>query len=450
MEKEPVWTVSQITQAVKCCLETTFPQLSLRGEISNFKIQASGHWYFSLKDSESQIGAVMFRGDAQSVRRPPRDGDQVLVKGSLNVYAPRGNYQVVVRELSLAGQGDLLLKLEELKRKLLKKGYFSAERRKPLPKFPRTIGVVTSPTGAAIQDILNILTRRYRGFHLILNPVKVQGEGAAAEIAQAIDQFNAFQLADVLIVGRGGGSIEDLWAFNEEQVADAIFRSRIPIISAVGHETDHCIADYVADVRAPTPSAAAELVMAEQQHLLQYLEATQLRLRQTLQHLITQNRHRLTGLLRQPLFLQPYAFLGPKLQQLDDLREDLETHMKATLQQWRFRLQAAQRHLEALKPSVKLQHGRQRLAQTHQGLHVALTRQLAAARQKLEHVTYSLKAIDPKNLLNKGYSILFSEKEGCVISSIRTLSPSQRITILLGDGKASATVGEIFDKERKS
>ena len=252
-------TVSQLTNAIKLSLESTFPMIYLQGEVTNFKLQSSGHLYFSLKDANAMIGAVMFKGEASALKIMPKAGDQVVVKGELSVYPPKGNYQLVVRELSYVGLGELLLKLEELKIKLHQMGWFKSSHKKPLPRFPKRIGVVTSPTGAVIQDILNVLTRRFSGFHLILYPVKVQGEGAAQEIAQAIEQFNKYQIVDVMIVGRGGGSLEDLWAFNEEIVASAIFHSQIPIISAVGHETDHCIADYVADVRAPTPSAAAEM-----------------------------------------------------------------------------------------------------------------------------------------------------------------------------------------------
>ncbi len=267
----PPLTVSQLTNAIKLNLESTFPRIHLQGEISNFKVQTSGHLYFSLKDVHAQISVVMFKADASLLKIMPKAGDQVIVKGALNVYPPKGNYQLIVRELAYVGIGELLQKLEALKFKLHQMGWFKNSHKKPLPRFPQRIGVVTSPTGAVIQDILNVLSRRFSGFHLILNPVKVQGEGAADEISQAIEDFNRYQSVDVMIVGRGGGSLEDLWAFNEEIVAKAIFHSQIPIISAVGHETDHCIADYVADVRAPTPSAAAEIVIAEKKQQIDYL-----------------------------------------------------------------------------------------------------------------------------------------------------------------------------------
>ena len=295
-----ILTVSQLTNAIKHCLESSFPHVWLQGEVSNFKVQSSGHLYFSLKDQNSQISAVMFRTEASLLKVVPKDGAQIILRGELNLYPQTGKYQIVVRELRFLGLGELLVKLEELKAKLHAKGWFRSDIKKPLPKFPKTIGVVTSPTGAVIQDILNVLTRRFPGFHLVLNPVRVQGEGAAAEIAQAIRQFNEYQLADVLIVGRGG-DIEDLWAFNEEVVAEAIYMSQIPVISAVGHETDVCLSDFVADARAPTPSAAAALVIPDRHQLCHYLD----QLRHRMQHVVLQHirhdRQKLAGIQRHPL-----------------------------------------------------------------------------------------------------------------------------------------------------
>ena len=246
-------SITELTQAIKKAIEPPFRNLYLKGEVSNFKRQSSGHLYFSLKDAESQISAVMFRGDAATLQVLPKNGDHVEIRGDLSVYPPRGSYQVVVRYLRPKGVGALLLKLDELKRKIHKKGWFGKEHKRPIPSLPRRIGIITSPTGAAIQDILHVLGRRFANVHVIINPVRVQGTDAAGEIVQAIEQCNRYQLADVLIVGRGGGSLEDLWSFNEESVAKAIYESEIPIIAAVGHETDHTIAEYVADVRAPTP-----------------------------------------------------------------------------------------------------------------------------------------------------------------------------------------------------
>lgn len=470
-QKTPILTVSELTQAIKMSLESTFSLICLQGEVSNFKQQSSGHLYFSLKDANAQIAAVIFQGDAAKLKLMPKSGDHVMVKGELNVYPSKGNYQIIVRELSYVGLGELLLKLEQLKIKLHQKGWFKSDRKKPLPKFPRKIGVVTSPTGAVIQDIINILSRRFSGFHLILNPVKVQGEGAAQEIAQAIAQFNHYNLVDVMIVGRGGGSLEDLWAFNEEIVAEAIYHSKIPIIAAVGHETDHCIADYVADVRAPTPSAAAEIVIAEKAHCLDHLSNLRRRLSQTVKHLIKQNRWRLEGLRKQPLFINPYTLIGPWMQKLDDMRNDLDLGMQQKLQHQRLRLEASARQAQGLKPSTVIAHYQQHLKQKSQQLDrtwLALQsqrrlrfneerdrkrlwqmgeRRLNLTKERFAKLVCHLQAIDPKNLLKKGYSILFSEKDHSVITSVQAIEKEQKARLQLSDGEALITINEIIHRE---
>lgn len=434
----------------------------------------------------------MFRGDVSTLKIIPKDGDHVMVRGEINVYPASGKYQLIIRELKHVGLGELLLKLEELKAKILKKGWFKSDHKKPLPKFPKKIGVVTSPTGAVIQDILNILTRRFSGFHLILNPVRVQGDGAAQEIAQAIVQFNQHQMVDVIIVGRGGGSIEDLWAFNEEIVAEAIFNSQIPIISAVGHETDHCIADYVADVRAPTPSAAAELVIADKAQQLAQLDHMQRRLQQTLSHLIRQRRHQLEGIRKQPALQSPYPLLGPWMQKLDTLRQDLDFGLQQAIARKRLLLEGRHRQLQALRPSAQIAHFRQKLFQWDNALRHAIAMRLfnlnKMLEQKEEHLAQtwknkqeqrrrifdpiikqkqldqhwqrffnlrkerllqlctSLHSINPKNLLTKGYCILFSEKDHSVITSIKAVEKQQGVRALLSDGEILSTINDVFPK----
>lgn len=497
VQAPPVLTVSEFTQALKMQLESSFPSVWLQGELSNCKLQSSGHLYFSLKDPKAQIGAIMFRGDMAGMKMVPKDGDHVIVRGEINVYPPSGRYQIVVRELRQVGLGELLMRLEELKLKLLKRGYFRSEHKKPLPKSPRRIGVVTSPTGAVIQDILHILTRRVGGFNLILNPVRVQGDGSAQEIAQAIKQFNDFDLVDVMIVGRGGGSIEDLWAFNEEIVAEAIFNSRIPIISAVGHETDHCIADYVADVRAPTPSAAAELVIADKAHQLNQLRHMQHRISQTLDHTLRHRRQQLTGMLKQPILASPYALLGPWIQRIDMLRHDFDDNMEARIANKKIILEGHKRHLQALNPIAQIAHSRQKILQLEKALQNTIVmrmnnakkliqqksdrlsqtwttqrealqrlfnpifkqRQLDVSMERIvnlnkEHlikIRAALHAVDPKNLLTKGYSILFAEKDGSVITSIGEVNQKQVIRARLADGEFISTVKEIIpsDQARK-
>jgi len=466
----PILTITQVTNAIKHCLESTFPHIWLQGEISNFKSQASGHFYFSLKDANAQISAVMFRTDAASLKLMPKDGTQVIVRGELNVYPPNGKYQIIVKELRPVGLGELLLKLEELKAKLHKKGWFNPEHKKPLPKFPKRIGVVTSPTGAAIQDILNVLNRRFSGFQLLLNPVRVQGDGAGQEIAQAIRQFNDYNLVDVMIVGRGGGSIEDLWAFNEEVVVEAIFNSRIPIISAVGHETDTCLSDYVADVRAPTPSAAAAMVIAEKEQQLQHLDQMRNRLGATARQLIRHDRQKLSGIAKQPLLATPYTLFRPWIQRTDHFRQDIESSVLLTIAKNKMRLDSIQKHLHALRPTTRILQYRRSLLEWEKAIRSTIDTKIRNFRlacneqvkrkqldqvwrrgqdlrkERLQSICAGLQSIDPKNLLKKGYSILFNEIDNSVITSVHMVEMHQDIRILLSDGEMQANIKNITRK----
>lgn len=493
-EDIPVLTITQFTNALKLCLEGAFPNVWIQGEISNCKPHSSGHLYFSLKDTGAQISAIMFRASASNLKAYPKDGDKVIVRGEISVYPQSGKYQILVRELKQVGLGDLLKQLEELKIRLHKLGWFRSDRKKALPKLPKTIGVVTSPTGAAIQDILNILTRRFSGFHLILNPVKVQGEGSAQEIAQAIKQFNDYNLVDVMIVGRGGGSFEDLWAFNEEIVAQAIYESKIPVISAVGHETDHCIADYVADLRAPTPSAAAEIVISEKNQMLEHLAQMQKRMQQTVSQLIRTDRQRLEGVKRHPLLQTPYKILGPAIQSTDLIRCEIDKALKRDFDKRRFRLDHASKQLQALKPSSQIAHFKQKLTQWEKSLNLAALQFLAQTKQsvaskvealnlasrrqienkrklldpqqrrktvdllwnrkmegfseRLRALSLILKSVDPKNVLKKGYCILFSEKDNSVISSIQSVKIQHDVRLILSDGQLISTIKDIIPSEK--
>lgn len=460
-------TVTELTFAIKKHLESNFPLVSVRGEISNLKEQSSGHFYFTLKDAESQISAVLFKGYAKSMTRLPKSGDQVIIEGELNVYAPRGNYQLLVKKVEYAGVGELLLKLHVLKAKLQERGWFDPKNKKSLPKQPRTIGVVTSPTGSVIQDILHILSRRFSGFHLILNPVKVQGEGAAFEIAQAIGQFNQYKLADVVIVARGGGSLEDLWPFNEEIVAAAIFASEIPIISAVGHETDFSLCDFVADVRAPTPSAAAEMVVQEKKHFEERLLQSKKRLGQTLFLLVREKQRSLSSLIKQPLFTASDHWLGNYYQRLDEIQSDLADRARFLIDRKKNFLEALQKQAGAQKPTARIDTMRKQLltfdkrltlffkqlllqkkqlfssARLRHELLAALLRQIQQKKERLSRLSAHLKTSDPKNLLTKGYCILFAQNSDSAILSCQELIQGEEIRILLHDGQAAAKITEI-------
>jgi len=459
---ENAMTVTELTRQIKKTLEPKFCHIALQGEVSNFKHHSSGHLYFSLKDGQAQISAAMFYKSAAKLKNDPKDGDRVIVVGDISVYPPRGNYQIVVRELYFLGVGELLMRLEQLKREIHQRGWFSKEHKQPIPSLPKTIGIITSPTGAAVQDMLNVLARRFAGLHILLNPVRVQGDGAASEIAKAVEQFNALGNVDVILLGRGGGSIEDLWAFNEEIVAKAVFESRIPIICAVGHETDHCIAEYVADVRAPTPSAAAEIVIAEKKELTRFLAQTEKRLLQTTASLVRHGRQQLFNYLRQPIFSDPYALLGGPMQHVDDIKEGLDRNMRLLIERKKMLLGTLYRQGQMVKPTNRIEMYKQKFHALDKGLQRAvgvqalnfrghlqdLFVQLAVAwrhekktyRQKLDHYKKTVKALDPKSLLNQGYSILFSEKDGRVIKSVHSMEKHETVRIKVSDGEAKAEV----------
>jgi len=434
-----ILTVSELTFSVKQKLENNFSFVAVRGEVSNLRKQASGHVYFTLKDRDAQLSSVLFRGNASRLSRLPKEGDQLIAKGQLSVYAPRGSYQLIVREVEYSGTGPLLQKLHETKEKLKAKGWFEADKKKPLPKFPKTIGVVTSPTGSVIQDILHILTRRFSGFQLLLNPVRVQGEGAAAEIAQAVRDFDKHGLADVIIVGRGGGSLEDLWPFNEELVAEAIFHAKTPIISAVGHETDFTLADFVADVRAPTPSAAAEIVTEEKNAHLSHLAESKVRALQSLASHLRSSRQNLEMLTKQPPLSDPYSILGTYGQKLDLIREDLTRGVRQAITKGRLRLEGSARQKEALKPSAQIATLKQNFARQQKELTRSAFEHIAHRSQRLRLLKSHLEAIDPRNVLKRGYSIAFHEKKDSVILSTSDVEAGDNIRLRVSDGELLVT-----------
>lgn len=461
----PVLSVTELTQSIRQELEGRFPVVFVQGEVTNFKQHTSGHLYFTLKDEEAQISAVMFAGNARTITKIPASGDKVIVRAQLSVYPARGNYQLYVKELHYVGLGELLARFQALKEQLRAMGWMDPAKKKPLPFLPKRIGVVTSQTGAVIQDILHVLKRRFPGFQLILNPVKVQGEGAANEIAQAIEQMNALDLCDVMIVGRGGGSLEDLWAFNELPVAEAIHHSRIPIISAVGHETDVTIADFVADVRAPTPSAAAELVMPAKEELEGRLDQQERRLKAGLRQLITRWRGQLGSVGRHPALATPEWLLARKAQRLDEMTEALRGAMGRALARQRALVAARSAQCAALNPLKKLREVRRQLEawprvlagpmmslvrrrqEALQGLEPlfeqAMRAQLERRQAGLEALSQHLAAIDPDHLLRKGYALCFDARRGQLVLSAEQLQVGDRVRIQLADGSAQAEIIEV-------
>ena len=398
LDPQHIYSVAEITREIKLLLETTIPVVWVEGEISNLKFHTSGHLYFSLKDKDSQINCVMWRSRNAGLFFTPQDGIKVLALGKVTVYEKRGYYQFDVIKMQPAGIGELQLAFEQLKNKLQQEGLFDEEFKQPIPQYPESIGIVTSPTGAAIQDLVNILNRRFQGIEIILKPVKVQGEGAASEIATAIDEFNAYSNVDVLIVGRGGGSLEDLWAFNEEIVARAIFRSKIPVISAVGHEIDFSISDFVADLRAPTPSAAAELAVPDRIELLNRIRQYRKTIFEISASLIQYQRDRLKSLVGSYSFLKTPDLVRQYQQRLDDL---IHT-MQLTLDH-RFNLQA----------------------------------------QKLKSLSHRLQALAPESVLKRGYSVCYRVEDNKIIREANLLQVEDKIRVQFYKGRISGNVEEI-------
>lgn len=460
---DTILSVTSLTESIKATLEKRFSNVKVQGEVSNLKEQASGHIYFTLKDASSQIAAVLFRGYNKELTRPLRNGDKLILQGEVNLYTPRGAYQLIVRQVEFTGTGELLLKLHELKNKLERLGWFAPAHKKKIPQFPKTIGVVTSPTGAVIQDILHILNRRLENFHLILYPVKVQGEGAAQEIATAINECNRYQLCDVLIVGRGGGSLEDLWAFNEECVATAIHSSSIPIISAVGHETDFSISDFVADLRAPTPSAAAEIVSSEKGKQIQFLKQAQSRIDATLSSYLLNVNKRLDQLKRHPILRYPLSMLEPHFQHIDDLSSELLSGVQRAIRERWLHLSALKRQALALQPRQQLMASREQLSSLCSAIEQAtihylalkhkqidasckkgrldalMTQRLQSAKERMHTLSAHLQGINPERLLSQGYCILFEEKSSSVILSVNLLQEGKNYRLKLADGIATMT-----------
>jgi exodeoxyribonuclease VII large subunit len=425
--KDHVYTVSQVTEIVKTALEVALPQVWVEGEISGYKKAASGHLFFSLKDDKSVIKAVMWQSTARKIVFDLKDGLQVVCRGKVSVYEPRGDYQLYVDVVEPKGKGALQMAFEQLKEKLKAEGLFDEKRKRKLPLRPKTIGIVTSPTGAAIRDILRILERRYARLRVVIYPARVQGEGAAAEIVEGIDALGARPGIDVLIVGRGGGSIEDLWAFNEEPVARAIARSPVPVISAVGHEVDFTIADFVADVRASTPSAAAEMVIATEEAFAEKIGTLTRRLGETLRFEIQHLRGDVDELARHRIFQNFEVRLANLARRVDDL----ETRGRNVLRAER---QAIAEHKGAALLAAE------RLANV-------LRRTLTGHRGTWERLSASLNALSPLDVLKKGYTLVWMEGGLRLARRIEDIVPGETVEVTFFKGEFSARVESVDRKK---
>lgn len=408
-----VFSVSELTEQVRRLLEKQIGQVWVSGEVTNFRAQSSGHIYFTLKDAGAQIACVLFRGENVPHRELISDGQKILLQGDLTVYEARGQYQLIVRAVELRGIGALQTAFEKLKQKLAAEGLFALERKRALPKFPQRIGLVTSPTGAAIRDVLHVIQRRNPGLEIILAPCRVQGDGAAREIASAIQLLNEYARVDLILITRGGGSLEDLWAFNEEVVARAIFESAIPVVSAVGHETDFTIADFVADVRAATPSAAAEIITEGVFSNCKFLAQCGDRMRQLFRRqfenkvfLLSHNAQRLAR-------AHPRRKFQNWQQQLDDLQNNLARCLKHRARHSRTVLQHLSERLHRIRPSHFLKQRREQLRQMERRLN----------------------ALGPEQVLSRGYSITTDAATGKVLRDAKKVKAGQKIKTRLKTGE---------------
>ena len=434
-----VYSVSRLNREVRVLLERGLGSLWLEAEVSNLARPSSGHWYFSLKDATAQVRCCMFRQRNMLCAFAARDGQKVLVRARISLYEPRGEYQLVIDHMEDAGLGALKRQFEELSARLSAEGLFAAQRKRPLPMIPKRIGVITSPTGAAIRDIVHVLARRFAAVAVLIYPVSVQGAAAAAEITAAIQLAGRRAECDVLIVARGGGSLEDLWAFNDEALARAIVASPIPIISGIGHEIDFTIADFAADVRAPTPSAAAELAVPDGEEWLASLRRITARLRRALMRSVEAQRQRLRWLIGRAALVSPAAKLSQQTQCLDDLEQRLSRAMRHILANRRSALNERRGRLWQLSPVAQVRGAAARQADLFARLRAAAFTQLHLARERLAPLVRTLNAVSPLATLERGYAIV-SREGGRILVNAADVAPGTVIEARLAKGKIRAKV----------
>jgi len=430
-----IYSISRLNAEVRAVLEGSFPLLWVAGEISNLAAPRSGHLYFSLKDAHAQVRCALFRAKRQLLRFSPGDGDQVLARARISFYEPRGDFQLIVEHLEPAGAGAAQREFEALRQRLQAEGLFDPARKHPLPTFPRRLGVITSPSGAAIRDVLNVLRRRAPQLAVTIYPAQVQGKGAAEEIREALELALQRADCDVLLLTRGGGSLEDLAAFNDERLARSIAAAAIPVVSAVGHEIDFTIADFVADRRAPTPSAAAELISPDGAALLQAIDRHQGRLRNALQRRLQRDRQQLLRLDGRLQRASPGSRLRQQQQRLDDLDLRLSRGIRHQLQRRGRELEMRTRQLHAHSPARRLQLLRQRFARLPERLQQAYRQQQRQRGERLAALARQLQAVSPLATLQRGYAVLRQADSGAVVASVAGISAGTRLEALLADGR---------------
>ena len=454
-ERRPL-TVSELTESVRKAIEARFSSVWVEGEISNFKAHSSGHWYFTIKDEGAQLRAKCFRSANSRIRFRPKDGLKVRARGRLSVYEARGDYEMIVEALDPVGAGALQVAFEQLRDRLQAEGLFAQDLKRPLPVFPGRIGVVTSPTGAAIRDILNVISRRTRTVHVLFSPARVQGEGAGRDIARAIKLLNEHHekarregrnadLVDVLIVGRGGGSTEDLWAFNEEEVARAIRGSAIPVISAVGHETDFTIADFVSDRRAPTPSAAAELVAAREDQICAHLAQSGQTLTRLMRYKIVNARSRVQEHALSHAFDEVRSRLRDPGTAASSAQHRLRIEMGQTLRNAQLRADALNSSLAPAQLRSRLAEARARFDSALGSCNAAMQKQLTEAEKQLGLAAASLDALSPLAVLQRGYAIA-QKADGTLLRDTQSVSAGDRIRVRLARGALDARVERTEDE----
>lgn len=432
-------TVSQLTRMIRGLLEKHIGEVWVEGEVSNHRKQASGHQYFTLKDASAQLSCVFFRGSAWNNRTPIKDGVKLRLFGELSLYEARGQYQLVVKEAQSIGAGNLHERFEALKQKLRDEGLFDPSRKQPVTRFPQRLAIITSPTGAVIQDLLSVIERRAPWVEVVVYPVRVQGEGAHLEIVEGLKELGCRTDIDTIVLARGGGSLEDLWAFNEEALARAIYACSLPVVSAVGHETDFSIADFVADMRAPTPSAAAELITPDQNELRQFLDDKRRHLQQTVRRRLEYLEERLTWFRRGGAFQRPSRYLAELTQRLDDSAIDLEAAIQLGFKEREALLQTHRRSLQALSPLSHVERLKAHGQAQRTRLELALKQQLARHQDQLSSRQRHLRALGPEQTLARGYSMVL-DGHGKPINSVSALRKGREVTLKVSDGEVGATV----------